>query len=347
MAFPLLLIPLAALAGYGAKKVHDGYNHNREAELITADTEYIISMAENNLEYARTDANREVKQFAEAKIRILSREITDFVNEFKKIKNVDFRKENVGMELYNFTPYSAELVDMEKSANVARQIISGGVNGLAGGTLMSIGAYGGVMYGGFAVASTGTAIGSLSGAAATKATLAWLGGGSLASGGAGIAGGMTVLGGAVLAPVMAIAGYSYNKHAENRLYNALENNDEAIRFQKEVNRSVEILMELGNRSSRLRNSIENMARQLPNLVNQMRFSGRHFYYDYSKYDSYAKKNVCLATMLAKIIKIIIDVKLLDESGNMTAKSEQLVNKINALGYMGNDVNKLKQLAAVR
>ena len=49
----------------------------------------------------------------------------------------------------------------------------------------------------------------------------------------------------------------------------------------------------------------------------------------------------------KDIKIIIDVKLLDESGNMTAKSEQLVNKINALGYMGNDVNKLKQLAAVR
>lgn len=71
MAFPLLLIPLAALAGYGAKKVHDGYNHNREAELITADTEYIISMAENNLEYARTDANREVKQFAEAKIRFV------------------------------------------------------------------------------------------------------------------------------------------------------------------------------------------------------------------------------------------------------------------------------------
>ena len=42
-------------------------------------------------------------------------------------------------------------------------------------------------------ASTGTAIASLSGAAATKATLAWLGGGALAAGGGGVAMGVAVL----------------------------------------------------------------------------------------------------------------------------------------------------------
>jgi hypothetical protein len=41
--------------------------------------------------------------------------------------------------------------------------------------------YGGVMQ--LGAASTGTLISSLSGAAATNATLAWLGGGSLAAGG--------------------------------------------------------------------------------------------------------------------------------------------------------------------
>ena len=45
----------------------------------------------------------------------------------------------------------------------------------------------------FGVASTGTAISSLSGAAATNAALAWLGGGTLAAGGAGIAGGKFLL----------------------------------------------------------------------------------------------------------------------------------------------------------
>ena len=45
----------------------------------------------------------------------------------------------------------------------------------------------------FGVASTGTAISSLSGAAATNAALAWLGGGTLAAGGGGIAAGQLLL----------------------------------------------------------------------------------------------------------------------------------------------------------
>ena len=45
----------------------------------------------------------------------------------------------------------------------------------------------------FGVASTGTAISTLSGAAATNAALAWLGGGALAAGGGGIAAGDTFL----------------------------------------------------------------------------------------------------------------------------------------------------------
>lgn len=43
-------------------------------------------------------------------------------------------------------------------------------------------------------ASTGTAISALTGAAATNAALAWLGGGAVAAGGAGVAGGSIVLG---------------------------------------------------------------------------------------------------------------------------------------------------------
>lgn len=51
-------------------------------------------------------------------------------------------------------------------------------------------------------ASTGTAISTLSGVAATNATLAWFGGGALAAGGAGMAGGTAVLGGIALFPVI-------------------------------------------------------------------------------------------------------------------------------------------------
>lgn len=59
----------------------------------------------------------------------------------------------------------------------------------------------------FGVASTGTAISTLSGAAATNAALAWIGGGALAAGGGGMAAGQTFL--ALAGPVgWAIAGVS-------------------------------------------------------------------------------------------------------------------------------------------
>lgn len=59
----------------------------------------------------------------------------------------------------------------------------------------------------FGVASTGTAISALSGAAATNAALAWLGGGALAAGGGGMAAGEAFL--ALAGPVgWAIAGFA-------------------------------------------------------------------------------------------------------------------------------------------
>lgn len=58
------------------------------------------------------------------------------------------------------------------------------------------------MYG---TASTGTAIATLSGAAATKATLASIGGGTLATGGLGVTGGALILGGIGVVVVLALA----------------------------------------------------------------------------------------------------------------------------------------------
>ena len=60
--------------------------------------------------------------------------------------------------------------------------------------------------GALGAASTGTAISTLSGAAATNATLAWFGGGAISAGGLGIAGGTMVIGGLVLVPTLIITG---------------------------------------------------------------------------------------------------------------------------------------------
>jgi hypothetical protein len=63
-------------------------------------------------------------------------------------------------------------------------------------------------------ASTGAAISTISGVAASNATLAWFGGGALAAGGAGMAGGMVVLSGLLLLPIVLIWGVSIHKKAK-------------------------------------------------------------------------------------------------------------------------------------
>ena len=87
----------------------------------------------------------------------------------------------------------------------ATDVLSGGIAGVGAGALLGWGTYGGVMA--LGTASTGTAIGGLSGVAATNATLAWLGGGSLAAGGGGMALGSIVLGGIIAGPALLIAAF--------------------------------------------------------------------------------------------------------------------------------------------
>jgi hypothetical protein len=69
---------------------------------------------------------------------------------------------------------------------------------ILGGGMVALGSSAGTVVTAASVlglsASTGTAIGSLSGAAATNAALAWLGGGTLAAGGGGIATGAAIVG---------------------------------------------------------------------------------------------------------------------------------------------------------
>jgi hypothetical protein len=69
----------------------------------------------------------------------------------------------------------------------------------------------------FAAASTGTAISGLSGAAASSATLAFFGGGSLATGGLGMAGGAAVLGGVVALPTLGVMALLAHKQANRRI----------------------------------------------------------------------------------------------------------------------------------
>ncbi len=86
----------------------------------------------------------------------------------------------------------------EYAEEATHEAVKAGVNiaaGVAGGAAVAAAAPTAAMWIAttFGTASTGTAISSLSGAAATNAALAWLGGGTVAAGGTGMAGGQALL----------------------------------------------------------------------------------------------------------------------------------------------------------
>jgi hypothetical protein len=95
----------------------------------------------------------------------------------------------------------------ESYTDVASATVSG-----VGSSALAVGAWSVVSV--LGSASTGTAIASLSGAAASNATLAWFGGGALAAGGAGVAGGTMVIGGILVVPVIAYSTYRSYKKAD-------------------------------------------------------------------------------------------------------------------------------------
>ena len=322
MPLPIFFVAAAAAilsGGYGVKKGFDASENMNKAQNIQKSNEQIVKSSEFALNEMRRISCSKIKELGQVKIDIYKGSIKKFLQIYSKIQNVSF-VDNI--ELQNFKPDGKSFNDFKQ---VSKETISyfekAGIGGIAGGSLLAMGAYSGALSGagGLAVASTGTAIGSLSGAAATNATLAWLGGGSLATGGFGMVGGMAVLGGLVVGPALAIGGIALSRQAEKELYAAKNNKDKALKYQAEI---ATIILEL--------NGIIEYAEQITELLILLKryfdkylskfeavtdFEG----YDFSKFNEEQKKIVYTNALLAKTIKNILEINLLTKDGKLNNK----------------------------
>lgn len=158
-----------------------------------------VQQAYESLEAKRAVVNRTLEDLVAAK--------TAGVQELKKLsrisKNLGARERAVIAQGFDQATLDLPLGKVEKTISAA-QFAMNSAKGAGAGISTALGTW--ALVGTFGTASTGTAISTLSGAAAANATLAWLGGGSLASGGLGMAGGTAVLGGIVLIPAVVIMG---------------------------------------------------------------------------------------------------------------------------------------------
>ena len=130
-----------------------------------------------------------------------------------------------------------------KDLEAARQSVTGAGAGFTAGAAVASMAPTAAMWVAttFGTASTGTAISTLSGAAATNATLAWLGGGALAAGGGGTAAGTallamagpigwTIVGATLLTSIVLFTKKKFeNRGAKEEALTAVKQNTAAIR----------------------------------------------------------------------------------------------------------------------
>ena len=235
MALPFILAGAALLAGgIGVKKGIDAKEDFDRAERIGRRAKRNHEDAIESLESEREKTNQTFQDLGRLKVSIFSDQIKYLVDEIKKRKKAKSK-----MTGFEQMVEELNLPQMEKMVLGSLDIEKGLASGAASGALMGLGAYGSV--GMLASASTGTAIASLSGAAATNATLAWLGGGSLAAGGFGMAGGMVVLGGLVAGPAIAITGFVMASKAEEALTKARDYESEVDQAIEKIN-SMEIVL---------------------------------------------------------------------------------------------------------
>jgi hypothetical protein len=326
----------AATAAVGVGKGIKAVLDNSEAGRVNLSANNTLNNAKNALEYARVKSGEGLAALGAKKLFVLDKSIGRFISSFEKLKNVELKNSEGINELARFRIDKQTFDELKEMRNFVSSIISGTAGGALGGALTAFGAYSAAAM--FASASTGTAIATLSGAAATNATLAFFGGGALAVGGLGMAGGAVVLGGLVAGPALAIMGFVMGAKASANLDNAYSNLSQAQKMAKELQLAAAACNGIRRRSFLFERLLIRLDCMFVPLVIRMEEIIKNKGVDYSQFDTDEKKPVAAAVSLASAIKALLDTPILNEAGELTPESEASAKHIKQTIEVGGSVD---------
>lgn len=262
MPLPLIIGAIAVAAG--ATGVAKGVSGAKKLKEANDDIKKLKNKFEDEVKHLKEqekDTQEAMDELGKKEVVIMS-SFEHFSDCIERIQNrPDFDKKYTDDK--KIKPISIDkLKEVAIGAAALEGVIAGSALGTAGGfaaagaTSAAVSALG--------VASTGTAISGLSGAAATNATLAALGGGSLAAGGGGIALGTTILSGATLGIGLMVGGFLMNHVGEKAKEDYQETLSEYNKGHQKINEALELL-----------SKIEEAADSYTELLNKV--AGQYFY----------------------------------------------------------------------
>lgn len=329
MPIPLIIGAVAAAAGlYGAAKGVSGAMDHSNAKGLNSDAQNMVNTANLKVEDQRKKTNTTLEDYGQRKLRAFNGVVAEFIETFERLKNVEL-SQSPELDKLNAGDFTSKtLAGLRQDYQALKDAGLGLGAGMGGGAALAFGAYNGTML--LATASTGTAISSLGGVAATNATLAWLGGGSLAAGGYGMAGGMMVLGGIVAGPALAIFGHVLGSKGEEALNNARSNMEQANTLRDQAELMANKLTAIEKVTALANNTFSKISSQLRRSVSELKKVIEQEGVDYRAFSNEAKEAVFTSVKFAQLIKAMIDTPILDKDGNLVLATKKRIEDVAAV-----------------
>jgi hypothetical protein len=259
MPLPLLIVPLSITAATGLYRSFTGINRIKESKEKHRRHLAAYRRAEKEHHEKIQAANKAIEAFGalKAEAAVSLGRAAEFIRK-AKVRN---RAHSRTVELSD-----VELSQWTDGSLSAREMLAGAATSVTSGALTALGVY--ALVGSLGSASTGTAISALTGVAAQNATLAWLGGGPLAAGGAGVAGGTIVVAGTAIAPALLVASFALHAKAAKDEREVEQRVSEMLICQAEFGRQQALLQAMMERIEELSTAILRVQANLTRLLEQ-------------------------------------------------------------------------------
>lgn len=305
---------------------YEAYDSRKKAKVAKDQADRIIADIESENNRRREESNLVFTSLGETKLSVLKSCMSPYLDYIKVLGN-DYKNKE-----YEFGgKIHLDQVEIKKLEAIKMNASTAGEMALASSGVAAIALYGvptatTTAVATLATASTGTAISSLSGVAATNATLAWLGGGSLATGGGGIAAGSAVLSTITAATTgifaFAAAGLIASSYYSKKYTEATAYLEEVKKAKAKAQLGWEAIDAINKRAIEL----ESVIKRLGDRIKEELLYLEPLIYDFQTKDEFYLTTFREVTLLEKTLSEVAQVPLLDKEGSLSNESSvTLVN----------------------
>lgn len=312
MPIPFILGGIAlGTAAYGVVKGKEGFDYMTEANEIGQSAQQQHEKTVNQLQSDWKTTNNLAEKYGQQQLNVKIDTIGRFLAFIEQIgqrtkQDIEFLEGLEGLCVKQIQEYKADVMQAE-------QFFKGGIKAVIAGAAAGQAATG--LATSVGVASTGTAISGLSGAAAWNATLAWLGGGMFV--------GTFVLGGITVAPALAVGGFVIAGKGEKALTEAREYEAKVNTDIAKLETAKDFLQQVRRRIDELSIVVENLNKCAVLSLNKLESQPFDRKRDAAKF----QQVLLLIQALAEIMKTPI----LDKEGKLNPGTDSVQAKYRTLG----------------